>query len=330
MTHRITRRGALGLAGGIAGTVLAAPALHAQAGWPNGPIRIVVPFAPGGSTDAVARLVSPGLTQRLGQSVVVENRSGAAGSIGTEVVAHAKPDGQTWLLTFDSHAVMPALLPSLPFDLTRDLDPVMLIGGAPYVIATKPDKPYHTLADLVNAAKARPDAVSYGSTGNGTIGHLTMMLLQQRTGTKMPHIAYRGGGLAVNDTVAGHVDVMIGSAALLAPHISGGSLRAIAQFGPSRLPGLAQVQTGEEAGFPGLLAEAWWGVFAPAGTPAPIVARVNAALRESLNEERARKMMEETQQARLVLSSPAELKTFVDGQMETWGQVVRDNAIRAD
>lgn len=322
MTHRLGRRAALGLAG----AALAAPAIRAQAA----AIRIVVPFAAGGSTDAVARLAAPGLTQRLGQPVVVENRSGAAGALGTEAVARAAPDGLTWLLTFDSHAVLPTLLPNLPFNLTRDLDPVMLIGGAPYVIAARPDKPFRSLAELVAAAKARPDAVSYGSTGNGTIGHLTMMLLQARTGTRMLHVAYRGGGLAVNDTVAGHVDCMIGSAALLAPHVAGGSLRAVAQFGPSRLPAFAQVATAEESGFPGLQAEAWWGVFAPAGTPAPMVARMNAALRESLAEERVRKQMEEVQQARLVLSEPAGLQAFLDRQIEVWGGVVRANAIRPD
>jgi tripartite-type tricarboxylate transporter receptor subunit TctC len=326
MTPRITRRLALGLAG----AALAAPAVRAQQPWATGPIRIIVPFAPGGSTDAVARLVASGLTPRLGQPVIVENRSGAAGSIGTEAVAKARPDGLTWLLTFDSHAVLPALLPNLSFNLTRDLDPVMLIGGAPYVIATKPDKPYRTLNDLVAAARARRDGVSYGSTGNGTIGHLTMMLIQARTGTSMPHIAYRGGGLAVNDTVAGHVDVMIGSAALVAPHIAGGTLRAVAQFGPTRLPGLATVPTAEESGFPGLQAEAWWGVFAPHGTAAPIVAAMNTALRETLQEERVRRQMEETQQARLVMSDPAGLARFLDTQIETWGNVVRRNNIQAD
>jgi len=323
MTDRIARRMALGLAG----AVLAAPVPRAQG---PGAIRIVVPFAPGGSTDAVARLASVGLTPRLGQPVVVENRSGAAGAIGTEAVVRAAPDGQTWLLTFDSHAVLPALLPNLGFNLTRDLDPVMLIGGAPYVIACRPDRPFQDLGGLVAAAKQKPDAVSYGSTGNGTIGHLTMMLLQSRTGTRMPHVAYRGGGLAVNDTIAGHVDVMIGSAALLAPHIAGGTLRAIAQFGPARLPALTQVQTAEEAGFSGLEAEAWWGVFAPAGTPAPLVARMNAALRESLSEPRVRQQMEETQQARLVLSDPSALQAFVERQVAVWGAVVRENAIRPD
>jgi len=326
MLQAITRRAALGLAG----AALAAPALRAQDVWPTGPVRIIVPFAPGGSTDAVARLVSPGLTQRLGQPVVIENRSGGGGAIGTEAVAKARPDGQTWLLTFDSHAVLPALLPRLSFNLTRDLAPVMLIGGAPYVVATKQDKPYRSLADLVAAAKARPDALSYGSTGNGTIGHLTMMLLQARAGIAMPHIAYRGGGLAVNDTLAGTVEVMIGSAALVAPHIAGGTLRALAQFGPARLPALAAVQTAEEAGYPGLVAEAWWGVFAPAGTPEPVIGRMNAALRETLSEERLHRQMEEAQQARLVLSDPATLKSFLDRQIETWGRVVRENHIQAD
>jgi tripartite-type tricarboxylate transporter receptor subunit TctC len=322
MTHPLPRRMALGLGA----AVLAAPALRAQ---PSS-IRIVVPFAAGGSTDAVARLVSPGLTQRLGQPVIVENRSGAAGSIGTDVVAKARPDGTTWLLTFDSHAVMPVLLPSLSFDLTRDLDPVMLIGGAPYVIATRADKAYRNLADVVAAARARRDGVSYGSTGNGTIGHLTMIQLQSRTGTSMPHLPYRGGGLAVNDTVAGHIEMMIGSAALVAPHVSGGTLRAVAQFGPTRLPGLAQTETAIEAGFDGLTAEAWWGVFAPHGMPAEMVARMNAALRETLNEARARQMMEETQQARLVLSDPEGLRTFLDGEIVKWSRVVRENNIRAD
>lgn len=318
----LTRRLALGAA-----ALLAAPAVARAQGQS---IRIVVPFAPGGSTDAVARLVSPGLQQRLGVPVVVENRSGAAGSIGTDIVAKARPDGQTWLLTFDSHATMPALLPQLSFNLTRDLDPVMLIGGAPYVIACKPDKPYRSLTDIVNAARARPDAVSYGSTGNGTIGHLTMILLQGRANVRMTHLPYRSGGLAVNDTVAGHVEMMIGSAAVVAPHVAGGSLRYAAQFGPERLPILRDMPTAGESGFAGLEAEAWWGVFAPHGTPADAVARMNAALRETLSEERARRTMTETQQARLVLGDPEALRVFLDRQIAVWGGVVRENRITAD
>ena len=319
---QLTRRAALG----AAAATLAAPAVRAQ----GAAIRIVVPFAPGGSTDAVARLVTPGLTQRLGAPVVVDNRGGAAGSIGTDVVAKARPDGQTWLLTFDSHATLAALIPQLPFNPDRDLDPVMLIGGAPYVLACKPDKPFQNITDVVNGAKARPEAVSFGSTGNGTIGHLTMVLLQGKTGTRMTHLPYRSGGLAVNDTVAGHVDMMIGSAAVVNPHVRGGTLRTFAQFGPERLPALAQLPTVGEAGFQGLEAEAWWGVFAPHGTPQDAVARMNAALKESLSDPQVRRTMEETQQARLIMSDPAALGTFVQREVAKWGAVVRENNIRAD
>lgn len=318
---RITRRLALGAA-----AALAAPAVRAQ----GSAIRIVVPFAPGGSTDAVARLVAPGLTQRLGAPVVVENRGGAAGSIGTDVVAKARPDGQTWLLTFDSHATLAALIPQLPFNPDRDLDPVMLIGGAPYVLACKPDKPFRSISDVVNAAKAQPDGVSFGSTGNGTIGHLTMVLLQGKTSTRMTHLPYRSGGLAVNDTVAGHVDMMIGSAAVVHPHVRGGTLRTFAQFGPQRLPALADLPTVGEAGIGGLEAEAWWGVFAPHGTPQDAVTRMNAALKECFSEAQVRRTMEETQQARLIMSDPAGLATFLAREVAKWGAVVRENNIRAD
>ncbi len=319
---RLTRRTLLG-----AGTlVLAAPAVRAQ----GNAIRIVVPFAPGGSTDAVARLVAPGLTQRLGVPVVVDNRGGAAGSIGTDVVAKARPDGQTWLLTFDSHATLKALLPQLPFDPARDLDPVMLIGGAPYVLACKPDKPFRSITDVVNAAKAQPDGVSFASTGNGTIGHLTMTLLQGKTGTRMAHLPYRSGGLAVNDTVAGHTDMMIGSAAVVNPHARGGTLRIFAQFGPQRLPALANLPTVGESGIEGLEAEAWWGVLAPHGTPQDAVSRMNAALKEALQEDRVRQTMEQTQQARLIMSDPAAFGAFLEREVAKWSAVVRENNIRAD
>jgi len=312
---------------GGAATLLAAPAVQAQ----SNAIRIVVPFAPGGSTDAVARLVSPGLTQRLGVPVVVDNRGGAAGSIGTDAAAKARPDGQTWLLTFDSHATLSALLgPQLPFDPAKDLDPVMLIGGAPYVLACKPDKPFQSIADVVNKAKAEPDAVSFASTGNGTIGHLTMVMLQNKTGTRMTHLPYRSGGLAVNDTVAGHTDMMIGSAAVVNPHVRGGTLRIFAQFGAQRLPALSSLPTVGEAGFQGLEADAWWGVFAPHGTPREMVMRMNAALKESLQDAQVRHTMEETQQARLIMSSPEELGTFIEREVAKWSAVVRDNNIRAD
>lgn len=317
--HRLGRR-----------ALLAALALPGLARAQGAPVRLVVPFAPGGSTDAVARLVAPGLGQRLGAPVVVENRSGAAGSIGADIVAKARPDGLTWLLTFDSHATIPALLRNPPLDVLRDLDPVMLIGGSPYAVATRADKPWRRIADILAAARARPDAISYGSTGNGTIGHLTMIMLGERAGARMTHVPYRSGGLAVTDTVAGTVEMMIGSAALLIPHIAGGSLRPLLQFGPQRLSRLAETETVAEAGFAGLEAEAWWGVFAPRGTPAEQVARMNRALGETLNEERPRQVMTETQQARLVLSSPEAFGRFFAAEVEKWGRVVRASNIQPD
>lgn len=328
-----SRRGLLAAMAGAAPLPLLAQG-GAQGGasgdWPSGPIRIVVPFAPGGSTDAVARLAAPGLQSALGVGIVVENRGGAAGSLGTDVVAKARPDGQTWLLTFDSHAVMPALVPRLPFDLRRDLEPVTLIGGAPYVAACRPDKPFRDLAGLLAAARARPGAVTFATPGNGTIGHLVMTLLGSRAGVTFQHLPYRGGGPAVNDAVAGHVDMVAGSAALLAPQIAGDTLRPLVQFGPQRLLALAGTPTAEEGGFPGLQAEAWWGVFAPAGVPAPIVSRFHEALSAAFREERVARQVTEGQQARLVLAGPAELGRFLDAQVETWGLVVRENDIKAD
>jgi tripartite-type tricarboxylate transporter receptor subunit TctC len=309
---------------------VAAPFVARAQTWPAGPIRIVVPFPPGGSVDAVARLAQPGLQQRLGANVVVENRTGASGSAGTAAVAKSAADGQTWLLVFDTHAVNPALLPSLPFDTEKDLDPVMLIATAPYVVAAHPARPYQTLADLIAAAKAKPHTISYASVGSGSIGHLAMVLLGKQAGIDIVHVPYRGGGPAMNDAVAGHVDLINGSAALLTPQIQAGRIRPIFQMGPTRLPVLANVQTVREAGFPGAEATTWWGAYAPAGTPRPIVDRFAAALRESLSEERAMKQLRESQQMNLVFSSPEELRRFASEQARIWGAVVRENNIKGD
>lgn len=316
---------------GMAALPISRPHTGAAAGaetWPSEPIRIVVPFAPGGSTDAVARLAAPGLQQRLGVPVIIENRSGAAGSIGTDAAVKAKPDGHTWLLTFDSHAVMPVLVPNLPFDLEKDLLPVTQIGRAPYVTASQPAKPYKTMADVF--AAARRGGVSFGSTGNGTIGHLVMLLMGQHMGVEMTHLPYRSGGLAVNDAVAGHVDLMIGSAALLAPHISAGTLRPLMQFGSSRLQALPAVPTARESGFADLTAEAWWGVFAPKGVPAPILSRFQAALIETYREPRIAQQFTEVNQAELVLGDAPSLARFVESQIRIWGGVARANHVRPD
>src|ERR1700712_871560 len=212
----ITRRSIV--AGAIAAPMLMRIGSASAQNWPSGIIKIVVPFPPGGTVDPIARLVQNGLQQRLGATIVIENKSGGSGSAGTASVAKSAPDGNTWLFVFDTHAVNP-FLQALSFDTQKDLDPVVLIGTAPNVLATHPSRPYKSFAEVIDAAKARPDTLTYASVGSGSVGHLTMVQLSKRAGIKMVHVPYRGGGPAMNDALAGHVDFIIGSAALVMPQL---------------------------------------------------------------------------------------------------------------
>jgi tripartite-type tricarboxylate transporter receptor subunit TctC len=322
---RLTRRA---LIAGAAALPFARPAAAQQ--WPTGRVTLVAPFPPGGSVDAISRLVQPGLQQRLGQPVIVENRSGGAGSIGANTVARAPPDGSTWLIVFDTHAVNPALIPNMPFDSERDLAPVTLIGTAPMVLACPPSRDYRTLADVIAAGKGR-EPPTYATIGNGSLGHLAMALLGKRAETRWTHVPYRGGGPAVQDALGGHVDLIIGSSALLASHINAGSFRPLAQTGPARAPTLGHVPTVAESGFPGFEANAWWGVFAPAATPQAIIARFRQELIAAIRgDERTQRVLAEQQQIHLVLSEPEAFRDFFREQMQIWGAVVRENGIRAD
>jgi tripartite-type tricarboxylate transporter receptor subunit TctC len=325
----LTRRSLLlGAVIGVAIGAVAAPlAAHAQS---SGTMRIVVPYPPGGSTDVIARLVQPGLQQRLGATIVIENRPGASGSVATAAVAKSPPDGTTWLMVFDNHAANPFVLPSLPFDTEKDLDPVLLIGRAPYVLSTQPQKPFKTLADVVAAAKAKPDVISYASVGSGSVGHLAMALLSKQAGIRLVHVPYRGGGPAMNDAIAGHVDLLVGSTALSVPQIQAGALRPVVQTGKTRTAALAEVPTVAENGFAGFEAYAWWGVFAPAGTPKATIARFSNELAAILREPRVEKQLIETQQVSLMLGGPDTLATFLREQMRTWGPIAREFDIKGD
>jgi tripartite-type tricarboxylate transporter receptor subunit TctC len=272
---------------------------------------LVVPFPPGGSTDSLARLIQPGLEKALAQTVIIENKPGAAGSLGAVQVAKAAPDGMTLLVTFDSHAVIPAILDKPPVDVEKDLVPVLLIGTAPYVVGVSADKPYQTFADVVAAAKAKAGSVTYASVGIGTIGHLAMTVLGKRAGVEITHVAYRGGGPAMNDVIGGHVDLVCGSAAL------------------KRLERLKDTQTAIEAGFADFTAEAWWGVFAPKGTPAAMTAALANTIKAVISEPALATRLRDTQEMTLVLGGPGELEPFFIKQMQTWGKVVRDNNIKA-
>jgi tripartite-type tricarboxylate transporter receptor subunit TctC len=313
----------------VAGAVLAPFSARAQS-WPSGPIRIIVPYPAGGSVDQVARLAQSGLASRLGATIVIENRSGAGGSTGSALVAKSPPDGNTWLLVFDNHAVNPALLPNFPFDNQKDLEPVSLIGTAPYLVATHPLRPYKTLPELIAAAREQPGKISYGSVGSGSIGHLAMVLLSKRAGIELTHVPYRGGAPALNDAVGGHVDLINGSAALLTPHVAAGRLRPVFQTGAQRLPGHPTVPTLGEGGYKEVEAYAWWGAYAPAKTPKEIIDRFRTALVESLREDKAARMLTESQQMSLLLTAPEELRKFELEQTRIWGTVVRENGIKGD
>jgi tripartite-type tricarboxylate transporter receptor subunit TctC len=321
--HALTRRSIL------LGAVAAPFAAHAQT-WPSGTIKIVIPYPPAGSTDVMARLVQPELQQRLGATIIIENRPGASGSVGTAVVAKSPPDGNSWLIVFDNHAANPFVLPNLSYNTEKDLDPVLFIGTAPYVISTHPQKPFKTLADVIAAAKAKPDTVTYASVGSGSIGHLAMVLWSKQANVQLVHVPYRGGGPAMNDAVAGHVDLLVGSTALSIPQIQTGAIKAVVQTGKTRTPTLGMVPTVSESGFPGFEAYAWWGVFAPAGTPKPIVSRFAGELAACLREPRVAKQLTETQQISLALTGAEELRKFLGEQMQVWGAVVREHNIKAD
>src|SRR5262245_12562506 len=290
--------------------------------------RIVVPFPPGGTVDPIARMVQPGLQQRLSTTIVIENKPGASGSIGAAQVAKAPPDGSNWVFVFDTHAVNP-FLQNLPFDTEKDLEPVLLIGTAPNVLATHPGRPFKTLAEVIAAAKAKPDSVTYGSIGSGSLGHLTMVLLAQRAGVKMVHVPYRGGGPLMNDALAGHVDLAIASAALITQQIAGGRLRGLAQSGSIRISGLPEVPTAIESDFPGFESYAWWGWYTASKTPRAIVDRFSNALAETLREPAIRSRIEALQ-ITLRLDEPDVLRKFVAEQMKLWGQVVKEHNIKAD
>jgi tripartite-type tricarboxylate transporter receptor subunit TctC len=315
----------------VLGAMIAPLPTQAQVpAWPSGSLRIVVAYPPGGSTDAIMRLVQPTLQQRLGATIIIENRSGASGSVGTGAVAKSPPDGSTWLAVFDNHAANPFVLPSLPYDTEKDLDPVLLIGTAPYLITTAKAKPYNTLADVIAAAKAKPGTVSYASVGSGSVGHLAMALLSQRAGVSLVHVPYRGGGPAMNDAVAGHVDLLVGSTALSMPQVDASTIRAIVQTGKTRNQFLTKVPTVAESGFPDFEAYAWWGIFAPAGTPKSYIERFSNDMAACLRDERVAKQLTETQQVSLTLGGPEVLRQFVANQMRVWGKVVKDNNIKAD
>ena len=307
--------------------LMATISAHAQT-WPSQPIRLIVPFPPGGTTDQIARLLQPQLQQAFGVAIVIDNRGGASGAIGSGIAAKAPPDGYTFLLVFDTHGVNPSLIPNMPFDTLKELAPLMLIGKSPMVITAHPSFPYHSFADVLKLAKTRPGVVTYGTIGSGSLAHLAITMITNQAKIDMTHIPYKGGGPLIINAIGGHVPVAIASLALLAPHIQSGRLKAIGMTSPRRHPQYPNVETVAERALPGFDAEAWWGLLAPLNTPAPIMTRVHAEVTKAL---RAPAMQQHFDQQALSVtaSSPEEFGKFVANEVERWARVVRDNKIKA-
>ena len=297
--------------------------------WPaKQPVKLVVVFPPGGSVDQLARLLAPALSQALGQTVIVENKGGASGAIGTAAVAASPADGYTFAVVFDTHGVNPSLIPSMPFDSKKDVAPVILFGTAPMVLATHVGSPYKTFADVVAAAKNKP-GVSFGTIGSGSLGHLAMSLLAKSGNLEFTHIPYKGGGPLMTDAVAGHVPLSIGSVFVTKPHIDSQRMRPLVVTTSKRSPDLPSVPTMAESGFAGFDAPAWWALLAPAQTPPDIVNRVNAEINKILKQPDIAKRLD-TQGIDVVGGTPDQARVFIEKQMEIWGKVVRENGIKAD
>ncbi len=320
------RRLATGL---LCAGVMALPALSQAQAWPTKqPIKLVAVFPPGGSVDQVARVLAPVLQQALGQTVVVDNKGGASGSVGTGQVVAAAPDGYTFAVVFDTHAVNPSLQPNLTFDTRRDLVAVALVGTGAMVLATHADTPYKTFADVVAAAKAGKN-LSYGSIGSGSLGHLAMAQLARSAQADLVHVPYRGGGPLMNDAVAGHVPLSVGSVFLSKPHLDSKRLRALVVTTSKRTPNLPDVPTLAESGYPGFDAPAWWAVLAPAKTPPEIVQRMNAEISKALKQpDVAAKLT--AQGIDINIGTPAAAQTFIERQIDTWAKVVKEHNIKAD
>jgi len=298
--------------------------------WPTKVVKFVSPYPPGGSVDPLARLLAAKLQDSLKQSFIVENRTGASGIIGTDYVAKSPPDGYTWVFIFDTHAVHQALNPKLPFDPIKDFAPVMIVGTAPMAITTGAGKPFKSWQDVVAAAKANPDKLTIGNVGNGSLGHLATILLNQAAGIHLVPVPYKGGGPLSIDVMGGQIDFAMASTAAQAQHVRGGKMRALVLTGDKRSHTMPDVPTLRELGVPWQGAYAFWGILAPAGTPKPIVDKMVSELQKTVRLPDVQKTLTETLGMDVVALGPAETQKWLVDNMARWGKVVKENGIKAE
>ena len=295
--------------------------------WPDKTIRLISVFPPGGSVDQVARILAQQLSKQLGHSVVVENVGGASGSIGTAAVARAAPDGYTFGVVFDTHGTNPSLIPNISFDTIKDLEHVTLIGTSPMALVASGKSNYMKFAD-VNADARSIKGITIGSIGTGSLGHLAMIQAGKQDGWSWTHVPYRGGGPLMNDVVAGHTPLGIGTVFLVMPHVKAGTVRPIAVTGAKRHPSLPDTPTLAESGIRNFEALAYWGVIAPARTPPAIVERMNTEIQKALRDPGVAERLV-AQGMTITGQGPAEFKAFTQREIERWRKVVKDNGISA-
>ncbi|RZJ62361.1 MAG: tripartite tricarboxylate transporter substrate binding protein [Acidovorax sp.] len=309
-------------------TACALAAGLAHAAFPERPITIVVPYAPGGAADAVARVLATRLGARLGTSVIVDNKAGASGTIGASYVAKANADGYTVLYDATPYSINPHLFPKMPY-AANALQPLSLVLLAPNVLIVKADSPLKNINDLVARAKAAPGKLNFASGGSGTVQRLAAELMRQQLNLDMVHVPYKSGGPAITDVMAGQVDFMFGTVAATYPHVSGGKLRALAVSAPERSKRLPDVPTVAETVIPGYEAYEWNGLFLPAGTPEPIAAKLREAVQEVMKEDELKQRLADMG-AQPVGSTPAEFAAFLKKEDAKWGEVVRKGNIKLD
>jgi len=326
---KTTRRA--GLALGVSLLAAAAFGMPAQAqSFPDRPVTLVIPFAAGGSTDVVGRIIAQKMSDELGQQVVVQNVGGAGGSLGAANVARAEPDGYTILMaTVATHALNPLILKTKPYDAEKDFAPISLLVLVPNVLVVNPELPVKTVQELIALLKANPDQYSYASSGNGTPLHLSGELFKSMAGVSLQHVPYKGSGPALNDVIGNQVPIMFDNLPSSSGHIKAGTLRALAVTTAERAPSFPDVPTMAESGVPGYETYTWNALFAPAGTPPEIVARLNTAANNAMKDATVMDRMKEFS-ATIVGSTPEELATHVKAELAKWTPVVKNANVQMD